>query len=254
MPQGNSQLRLVGAASSGYNLRSVRYTPLANALGNAQLQRQMGIMAQAVQQINLSNRRQNTASAYDPKADEWDAFCSHYASGEQLATRYTVTSDKLYAFLCYQAFRNQRKRGGGKRQSDGSRPKAEFDPQEFEGIFTRYGAAVNSMDGEPIPDPEKPVGYDTVHTYKCVARNIWLSQVSRGANLFSWDLIYDARCRELLSMVKSRRQRIRRANFEEKLDHEFTPFTSLDQVGQVESWIWNHGKHSTRQSLAAFRN
>ena len=109
MPHGNSQLRLIGAASHGYNTRSVRYPPIQSQLGNVALGQQMSVMAQAVQHIILASRSDNTAVAYDPKANEWDQFCNYTCSNEALNTCYTVTSDKIFSFLAYQAFRSQRK-------------------------------------------------------------------------------------------------------------------------------------------------
>ena len=100
----------------------------AAGLQNTVLEQTLDFMGEVVQRTNAENRRSNTKAAYDPKVEEYYQFCNHFAHHIPLAMRYTVTHEKLYAFLVYQAFREQRTRGGGKRRSDGTHPPAQFDP------------------------------------------------------------------------------------------------------------------------------
>jgi len=221
--------------------------------GGMALTHGLSVMAMVVQQTNQQNRKINTAKAYDPKKAEWNAFCNCYMSHQDLSTRYTVTSDKCFAFLTYHAFREQRQRGG-KKFVGGSRPPTEFDPSEFNAIIKTYGELNLLNPNVSIPDPKKPLGHDALNTYKSVVRYIHDGQKASNANNLAWDLIYDGKCKALVGMVKARKIRVRRANFEEKLDHEFSPFTTLDQVGNIEEWFWNSGKQSRRSAVTGLRN
>ena len=226
----------------------------AAGLQNTVLEQTLDFMGEVVQRTNAENRRSNTKAAYDPKVEEYYQFCNHFAHHIPLAMRYTVTHEKLYAFLVYQAFREQRTRGGGKRRSDGTRPPAQFDPLEYEQIFSTYCAIDLTKEDVRIPDPENPVAYDCLNTYKSVVRKIWETQVTARANNISWDIIYDGKCKALMGMVKARKTRIERAKYAEKLNGEFTPFTTIDQVPEIEEWFWKAGKTSSRSALTGLRN
>ena len=56
-----------------------------------------------------------------------------------------------------------------------------------------------------------------------------------------------------MNLVKEHKRRIKRKLYDEKVDHEFTPFTSMAQVGNIEQAFWDHGK-TVRESLPSLRN
>ena len=58
----------------------------------------------------------------------------------------------------------------------------------------------------------------------------------------------------VVEMVKEQKERIRRANYAEKLDKDFTPFISMSQVDDIENAFWEHGKTSARESFPGIRN
>jgi hypothetical protein len=129
-----------------------------------------------------------------------------------------------------------------------------FDPSEFNEILKMYGELHILNPDVSIPDPKNGLAYDQMNTYRSAVRKIWETQVSDGANNLAWDLINDGKCKALLKMVKARKARVRRANFAEKIDFEFSPFTTIDQVDNIEEWFWNNGSRSNRSSLAGLRN
>jgi hypothetical protein len=150
------------AGSFGRGSTTMRYTPLQTAATHAMELVNQNVMAETVRQVNLASRRPNTAKAYDPKAREFYDFCNYKYQLLPIDQRYTVTAEKLRAFLTYQAFREKRKRGGRKRGVSES-----FDSAEYNAICTRYCAALAKLQesGTPIPDPENPLGYSAINTY-----------------------------------------------------------------------------------------
>ena len=79
--------------------------------------------------IALSNghRPSNTKKAYDPKKKEWYDFCDHQYRSLEPYMRYTVNNDKLYRFIYYQCFREQKTRKGvGRGVVQGFKP-SEYD-------------------------------------------------------------------------------------------------------------------------------
>jgi hypothetical protein len=95
----------------------MRCTPLQQSATTQVMElTNQNVMAQTVrQEVNLASRCHNTAKAYDPKAREYYDFCNYKYLLLPINQRYTVTSDKLWSFLTYQAFWEKRKRGGRKK-------------------------------------------------------------------------------------------------------------------------------------------
>ena len=151
-----------------------------------------------VRRVTAQHRVENTAAAYDPKAVEYEQFCNYQYAGSHVSSRYTVTTEKVFDFLFYQAFRDKYGRGGKKRGTGYHG----FDPVDYTKVTTAYAAHMLEARRNPttfdIPDPKDPVGYDLVHTYKAVLFNIWCEQAAEGANSTTWELIYTARVKQLI--------------------------------------------------------
>ena len=100
-----------------------------------------------------------------------------------------------------------------------------------------------------IPDPLDPLGYNAINTYCSTVHNVWSEQVEAQANTLAWDLVCNGSVKAVMSMVKNRRSRIKRSRFEEKLDTEFSPFQSINQLDDIEDYFWEQGK-KTRQGAS----
>ncbi|MBE0451956.1 MAG: hypothetical protein IBX70_14105 [Clostridia bacterium] len=209
---------------------------MASNLTSIEVSEQNLLMYQCIQGFVDENRVDNTQKAYSGKQHEWEQFCEYRFEHEAAQSRYLVTSEKLYSFLLYHALRNKRK-AGGKRVNKENAEAYKFDAEEYESILVKHTQAVRNK--ESMEDPDNPVGFETVNTYKSAVKEIWAKQVAARANSVSWDLIYDRRSKQLLDMVKERKERIRKKNFGEKLDGQFAPFTTVDQVHNIEEWFWN---------------
>ena len=48
----------------------------------------------------------------DPKKEEWMQFCDAFYPSDPY--RHVINADKCYCFMCYQSFRESKKRGGEK--------------------------------------------------------------------------------------------------------------------------------------------
>lgn len=217
------------------------------------------VMRTVVGEINRRNRRKNTAAAYDPKSAEFEEYCDYAYSELHPSIRYTVDAEKLFKFLFYHAMRDKYKVGGRRRGRHG------FDGSDYDRVWQSYSSSVvrlRQYGGEPpddvmnelFKDPPKPLGYDQLNTYKSMVRGIWETQIQQNANTLSWDRVFTYESKSLLEMVKTRRGRIRRATYQEKLEGDFTPFTSLGQVAKIETQFWNNGKKSSRAALPTLRN
>jgi hypothetical protein len=164
-----------------------------------------------------------------------------------------VTEEKLFLFLFYHSYRSKKKSGGGKRQADGKRLPQEFDPADYDKVWGLFGSTQLS-EGESAPDPKDPLGFSTVNQYKAAVRKEYDDQRTMNANALLWEQVCTPRVKELMNMVSKRKSRIRRENFAEKLDQEFSPFTTLTQVPDIEEWMWHNGKDSPRSAFSALRN
>ena len=220
-------------------------------VSQAAAQQNASQLAQVVRNFTVAHRPQNTQKAYDPKNDEYVDFCNHAYSSHGISTRYTVTTEKLFLFLFYHAFREQYKRGGMNHGRAHGFSGSDYD--YVQETWATYQSQFDAGTLTEIPDPANPVGWDTINTYKAVVYNIWEEQASEGANSLSWDLIFSRKCRLLCDLVKNRKRRVKRKQNAEKIDHEFAPFTSMGQVGNIELQFWLDGK-TPRSMLPALRN
>lgn len=180
---------IVTAGSRGTNLR--KGTLVGPAPDFATINSQLGAQHAIVHQINRKTRRANTAAAYDPKAEEWGQFVDTVYCSQHASIRYTVTSEKLYRFLFYHAFRNKynrkRKHGSGKTNMS----KHGFNYEDYTRVVGTYTKAAEAYaervrtklvdaDVEQFepPEPDDPVGYDQINTYLFTVQNIFKQQVS----------------------------------------------------------------------------
>lgn len=229
------------------------YTPVSVPFGAAMVanaEAQTNALARAVSRINQQNRKENTSAAYDPKVAEYHAFCDHQYAALHPSVRYTVDFSRLFDFLFYHSMREKYKQGGRKKQAHG------FRSDDFDAVCAKYRRLTDSSVVNPkeLPDPENPVGYDLINTYKSVVYNIWMTQVSQKSNSNPWDMIFTMPCKELMTMVKARKQRIKRKNYKEKIDADFAPFASLSQIEGIEQALWQYGSTTMKGALPGLRN
>jgi hypothetical protein len=211
-----------------------------------------------VKHINLAHRKTNTMSAYDPKAKEYEAFCDHAFSYMPRSSRYTVDGDKMFSFLFYHAMRDKYTVGGRNRGAHG------FSGADYDAVWQKYTPLVGILranDGNcptevqnNFPEPQNPLGYDQLNTYKAVVRGIHAEQVEANANSLGFEFVLTPKCKGLLKMVKERRARIKKANCAEKLEGDFSPYNSIGAFDSIEHKFWEKGKRSFRAAFCEMRN
>jgi len=120
--------------------------------------------------------------------------------------------------------------------------------------YAKYENLIANNILKEIPNPDDPVGYNTVNTYKAALYNVWQMQASGGSNSLSWDLIFMSSSQQLLDLVKARRKPISWKTYAEKLGGNFTPFMTMAQVDNIEKEFWNHAKGTVTQCFPALQN
>ena len=73
-------------------------------------------MIVAINALTDSLQPGNTKNCYDPKTVEYHQYCNFRFWHLDETQRYVVTSNKLWEFLFYASFREQRPRGGNSRK------------------------------------------------------------------------------------------------------------------------------------------
>ena len=194
------------------------------------------VQAQRILEQEEQLTRRNTKLAYDCKGKEFLEFCQAAYSHHEIPT--TVTEEKVFGFLYYQAYRRCRKRGRKRpNQTDGR-----FDMAEFSCVINQENVA------------EKPVAYDVVNQYLCVILKIWKKQVDMSANNLSRDQIRSELVQRLLMTVKTRRKTIAKLNFEEKLQSEFLPYLLVDKVPIIQKELFLRNAFALKFFQGALRD
>jgi hypothetical protein len=194
--------------------------------------------------------KQNTKDMYKSKIAEYLAMCDHVYRDVPAQYRYNVDKDRLYRLIFNVVFRNKKKRKGVKRGEGKGFNAAEYDvvESEWRAKFQVWHAekARNPDSDVELPDPENPLGYEMVTTYRSVVRYIWDRQRALNGNAISdWNQINTSDVQSLIDIVKGRRKRIDRKNHAEKVTGEDSPFDNFDKVDAIQAYLWNEGESGT---------
>ena len=84
---------------------------------------------------------ENTIKQQQPKQQEYEEFCRTLYPGSDLAV--IMNHEKVYKFMYYQAFREQKPRGGNSRRNRGTEgPKPQFDFEAYKAVMGVTDAAI----------------------------------------------------------------------------------------------------------------
>jgi Centromere DNA-binding protein complex CBF3 subunit, domain 2 len=195
-----------------------------------------GRMTEFVHNTRNTGRPVNSQRVYEPKINEFEQFCDLNYSRD--AYKYNVDNNKVYHFMFYQAFREQKKRGGNKAQrANGS----QFNQEEYKRIT---GSFFNNESEVPYPSPKRPIMEATFAAYKAVIKSLHTEQRTRGVCNIPWDLIWTLDCSNLHKHVKERMPAVKKANYVEKIDGEFAPYAIVERYGDIEELMWNDSQTS----------
>jgi hypothetical protein len=208
-------------------------------------------LEQIVLDITNEYRPDSTSTIYDAKSKEYFGYCTSLYPRDRYAM--VLSQYKVYRFMFYQSFRDQKKRGGTR---DATRANGNnFVRSDYDLVMARYDDYLsNRSDGSAPPEPTKPVGKQTIDQYKAVLRWIYKSQTAQRVLALVWDQIWTLPCENLHKVVKERRSAMKKLNYEEKLEAEFAPYTAVMQYDQIEEVLWKKGDTNIRSACAWLRH
>ena len=79
-------------------------------------------------------------------------------------------------------------------------------------------------------------------------------KVDMNANNLTKHQIRSDRVESLLKMVKGRKRRIAKVNYEEKLEAEFAPYTLVQEVPKIERALFFKNSHLKMDCIASLRD
>jgi len=136
--------------------------------------------------IVCSNRNPNTERAYEPTEMEWRDYCDHRFCNTPPEYRYTVDKTRVYEFMLYQIFREQK--GHGQRLPNTNK-RSSFNAAEFDQLIGRYSQqlqSANPTDWYDFQQPNDPLGFSQINIYKCALVNMLREQQALNVNNLSW--------------------------------------------------------------------
>ena len=171
------------------------------------------------------NQPANTRIAYDPKIKEFLSYCDAMHADENDAIRHLVTPTKVYNFMFFQAHREKRKPGTA----------TGFSVEEYKEVIGRYAGKTPA---EWLP-PQNPIQFQQFNTYKSSLIELHKEQVANRANTFVWGHdIWTTHCECLYDSVKSRRNKMKKANYVKKVDETFSFFKAYGKATKIENALW----------------
>ena len=194
-------------------------------------------LAKAVVTLRANGKPDNTVKAFQPKMEEYEQFCDACYPDDNY--KYCLDDSKLYRFMYYQAFREKKKAGGNKvALASGTR----FDAEEYRSIMKAYSdvghAAANGMEQIEFPLPSNPISRATFDQYKACMKLIHDDQKAMNVCALPWEMLWKQNCKNLQNHVKERAAMMKRLNYVEKVNGEFSGYTIVERYGEIELALW----------------
>ena len=147
--------------------------------------------------------------------------------------------------MIYQMFREVKPRGGVRQNIKNNIFFDEADYEKVTGQFRgQQGTTVN------IPTPENPVGYSTYTAYKAALKQLFHEQQAANRSInTAWEHIWLPHFTTLRDQVKLRKQKVKRANYEEKIDGAFAPYAMVEKFPAIEDKLWTSAYSANSQSV-----
>jgi hypothetical protein len=171
-------------------------------------------MQRSVLRLQDAYRPVNTAKAIDSKMDEYFQYINYVYYNDPYKNN--LSADKVYRFMFFQAFREQKKKGGTKAQRTSG---VKFDYETYDSLISRYRG---NGRGESLPDfatltPDKPTKISTFSQYKAMFRRLYKYQLTYNVIGLIWDQVWTLPFESLAQHVKTREPMRKKANYEEKV-------------------------------------
>ena len=247
-----SQYRYSGRQHAGY--RPVNTSPdrhASPARGGAtpgiQNPQEFGLNSRletAMINVRKSMRPGGTKNTLDGKVEEYNQYCELVYPTDQF--KYNLSSVKVYRFMFYLTFRNQKARGKPK----GGVTLPKFDLEDYRNIMATYYRGDESADDNVMPEqPKNPISLSSFESYKQALRGIYKDQVAMRVINLPWDHIWTGPFDNLKAHVKERIPHHKKANYHEKVTSEFQPYETVEKFPDIEAYIWDDSHRTTRRSI-----
>jgi hypothetical protein len=147
-------------------------------------------LEQTVLRITYEYRPDSTTTVYDSKSNKYFQYCTSFYPNDPYAK--VLSQYKVYRFMFYQSFRNQKKRGG---KSEDRATGTKFSRADYDEVMGRYENFFSSDNNRAAPpEPTKPVGKQTIDQYKAVLRWVYKTQTAQRVLGVVWDQIWTLPC------------------------------------------------------------
>lgn len=203
-------------------------------------------LEQTVLHLREECRPLNTQKAQDPKVLEYFQYCD--LEYEHDPYRYTLNCARVYRFMWYQCFREQKKKGGTKAERAARAQGQYFNYEEYKEVTRNFTNGPSSATALP-PTPKNPIGKSVFDAYKAVFRRIYKVQIAKKVLADTWEVIWQMCFDELYKHVKERVPLMKKANYAEKIEGEFAPYTIVEHYGAIEELLWNDSNAKGARSI-----
>jgi hypothetical protein len=112
-----------------------------------------------VLEMSEALRPTNTQKAFDPKIDEFFQFCDIIFPRDLY--RYTLDSNKVYKFMFFVSFRDDKNKAGTKEEKKAWKAAVKagvrFDHEAYRKVMERFWTAEDDLTEDAWPKPEFPI-------------------------------------------------------------------------------------------------
>ena len=182
-------------------------------------------------QLTEENRPENSRNVCNNKIAEFFQHCDLVYPNDLY--KYYLTFDKVYKFMFYQAFREQKKAGTTKANI---KKGIFFNKEEFDAMVDEFAHTPGHLVRRPTP--KKPISESCCAQHKQVFRKIYKVEIARGCQNKGWDHIWQEPLDQVYRIVKTRKASVRKANYEEKVGAEFAPCLTATKHPNMEEEAW----------------
>ena len=193
-------------------------------------------------------RKKNTPLAYESKLAEYDQYCDIVYRCQRPNERYTIQQYKVFKYMLYVAFREQKKKGKGSKPG--------FVLSEYNRIMRGLKNGLNSKTVSLI-EPKNGIGYNVMNTTKAALRRRWMQEREKGINNSTQEQVFGVTFDQLMRIVQERKPRRDKRMCVEKVDKDSAGMDAVEHIDSIENELFKEGitKRNCKKTIhCALRN
>ena len=140
----------------------------------------------------------------------------------------SITEDKVWEFLLYQAHRAKRKKGGRLKDDETRIYKNKFDTKYCVALLRRSVTGTTEL--VENNDIYQLLGYSQLNQYLCACLKISNKQRDAGHSVISTEMIKSERVCILMKMVQSRKVKGDKSTYKENITYTITPYQLAGEI------------------------